>query len=106
MRRQDCHIFMDSLPPSMPVRGSGMDTLRGHVAVVTGAASGIGLALAERFASEGMNVVMADIEPGALKEAEVAVSDRGAATLSVLTDVTDLGAVHALAAAAKERFGT
>ena len=41
----------------------------GKVAVVTGAASGIGLGLAERFAAEGMKVVMADIEVAALEQA-------------------------------------
>ena len=50
-----------------PVGGPGkepVENLAGKVAVVTGAASGIGLALAERFAAEGMKVVMADIEAG------------------------------------------
>jgi NAD(P)-dependent dehydrogenase (short-subunit alcohol dehydrogenase family) len=43
-----------------------VETFRDRVAVVTGAASGIGLALAERFATEGMKVVMADVEEGAV----------------------------------------
>ena len=44
-----------------------MDNLADGVAVVTGAASGIGLALARRFAGESMSVVMADVEEGALR---------------------------------------
>ena len=47
-----------------------MKEFRGQVAVVTGAASGIGRAMAERFAAEGMGVVLADIEQRALAEAE------------------------------------
>ena len=47
-----------------------MDEFVGKVAVVTGAASGIGLALATRFAAEGMKVVLADIEAGPLAQAE------------------------------------
>ncbi len=46
-----------------------MQTLNGRVAVVTGAASGIGLAMARRFAEEGMKVVLADVEEGALERA-------------------------------------
>src|SRR5262245_48219379 len=45
-----------------------MDELGGRVAVVTGAASGIGLALCERFVAEGMRVVMADVDPVRLEE--------------------------------------
>ena len=46
-----------------------MKDLRNRVAVVTGAASGIGLALAEKFANEGMKLVLADVEAPALAEA-------------------------------------
>jgi NAD(P)-dependent dehydrogenase (short-subunit alcohol dehydrogenase family) len=50
-----------------------MDDLRGRVAVVTGAASGIGLALAAQLAAEGMRVVMSDVDAGRLEEAAASV---------------------------------
>ena len=53
-----------------------MDELAGKVAVVTGAASGIGLALAERFAAEGMRVVLADVEATALERAAPELRDQ------------------------------
>ena len=83
-----------------------MDEFRGKVAVVTGAASGIGLGLARRFASEGMRVVMADVEEPALKTAADDLASDGAEILAVTTDVSDADAVHALAAATFDRFGT
>src|ERR1700722_17563266 len=67
----------------------------GRVAVVTGAASGIGLGLAERFAAEGMSVVMADVEGPALAKAAAGLGARiaktkgGAPVLPVVTDVSD-----------------
>jgi NAD(P)-dependent dehydrogenase (short-subunit alcohol dehydrogenase family) len=82
-----------------------MEEFAGRVAVITGAASGIGLGLARTAAREGMRVVLADIERGALEEAEAEVRELGADTLSVPTDVTDGGAVDALAAAAFDAFG-
>jgi len=82
-----------------------MQTLAGKVAVVTGAASGIGLALAERFAREGMVVVLADVEAMALANAEKAVRSRGARTLAVRTDVTQPESVDALSRATLDEFG-
>jgi NADP-dependent 3-hydroxy acid dehydrogenase YdfG len=82
-----------------------MKDLREKVAVVTGAASGIGFAMTERFAAEGMKVVLADVEEDALLAAERALGERGATTLAVRTDVTRAGEVEALARAALERFG-
>jgi len=78
----------------------------GKVAVVTGAASGIGLALAERFASSGMHVVLADVDESGLTTAADRVAARGVETLTVRTDVSDEASVQALASAATQRFGT
>lgn len=77
-------------------------------AVVTGAASGIGLALARRFASAGMNVVMADVEVGVLETARGEVASLCTSqdsVLSVPVDVSDPDAVQALERAAMDRFG-
>ena len=84
-----------------------MDSFAGKVAVVTGGASGIGLALARRFATEKMKVVIADVEAGALDDAAKALADDFSAddVLAVPTDVRDPDAVEALAAATFERFG-
>jgi len=78
----------------------------GKVAVVTGAASGIGLALSERFATSGMHVVLADVDESGLAAAAERIGARGVDTLTVRTDVSDEASVQALAAAAVERFGS
>jgi NAD(P)-dependent dehydrogenase (short-subunit alcohol dehydrogenase family) len=75
------------------------------VAVVTGAASGIGLGLCERFAAEGMRVVMADVEEPALREAAVRLSGQGAEVLAVTTDVAKAEQVEALRDKAVQAFG-
>jgi NAD(P)-dependent dehydrogenase (short-subunit alcohol dehydrogenase family) len=82
-----------------------MDQLDGRVAVVTGAASGIGRGLALRFAAEGMRVVLADVEPGPLQEAVEEIRATGAEAVGVPTDVSQLDQVEALAAQAVETFG-
>lgn len=82
-----------------------MELEPGKVAVVTGAASGIGLALARSFASAGCSVVLADIERDALDVAATEVGAHGVDTLSVVTDVSKADEVEALAAATMERFG-
>lgn len=73
-----------------------MDDLRGRVAVVTGAASGIGLALCERFAAEGMRVVMSDV---------AAVPPVDGDVLAVAADVRSWEAMDELAERAFEHFG-
>jgi NAD(P)-dependent dehydrogenase (short-subunit alcohol dehydrogenase family) len=78
---------------------------RSPVAVVTGAASGIGRALSDAFAAEGMHVVMADVEEPALSKAASALADNGASVLPVLTDVADGAAVDALRDSAVSAFG-
>lgn len=82
-----------------------MEELDGKVAVVTGAASGIGAALAGRFASEGMRVVLADVEVGPLQDAADKLAADGAEVLAVPTDVSRGDDVDRLANAAVEAFG-
>jgi NAD(P)-dependent dehydrogenase (short-subunit alcohol dehydrogenase family) len=82
-----------------------MKEFRDRVAVVTGAASGIGRGLADRFASEGMKVVLADVEEPALAEVERELSQAGAKVLALRTDVSKAEEVEALAARAFETFG-
>lgn len=77
----------------------------GRVAVVTGAASGIGLGLCERFAAEGMRVVMADVEEPALTEAAAKLAGRGGTALAVPADVSSADQVAALRDAAIAEFG-
>jgi len=82
-----------------------MKDLAGKTAVITGAASGMGLAFAERFATAGMNVVLADVEVPRLDEATANVRALGVDAVAVPTDVSDADAVDRLRDAALDRFG-
>ena len=79
-----------------------METLEGKVVVVTGGASGIGLAIARAVAGQGAIPVVADIEVGALDEA---LAPCPTSTLAVATDVSDLASVEALRDAVLDRHG-
>jgi NAD(P)-dependent dehydrogenase (short-subunit alcohol dehydrogenase family) len=82
-----------------------MQDFPGKVAVVTGAASGIGRALAHRFAREGMKIVLADVEAGALEESARAIRRAGAEALAVQTDVARAEDVEELASRTIDAFG-
>lgn len=82
-----------------------MNKLSGKVAVITGAASGIGLGISERCASEGMKVVIADLEESTLAKTEKALRAKGAKVLSVLTDVSKVSDVEKLAKKTLDTFG-
>jgi len=82
-----------------------MKDFQGKVAVVTGAASGIGRALAAKSAQEGMKVVLADVEESALKQAEEELQASGAQVLAVRTDVSQSGEVEALAKITYDTYG-
>lgn len=82
-----------------------MELIAGQVAVVTGGASGIGLALAERFAAAGLHLVLADVEEEALDAAAAHLAAPPVEVLTVRTDVAKEADVQALAAATIDRFG-
>src|SRR5271154_2606181 len=82
-----------------------MQHLKDKIAVITGAASGIGLALAQRSAAEGMRLVLADIEEPALARAAEALRKSGAQVLAQRVDVASAAEVDALADAAYRKFG-
>ena len=82
-----------------------MKEFAGKVAVVTGAASGIGRALAEHCAQERMKVVLADVEEPPLFQTERALRESGASVLAVPTDVSKLADVQALGERTLAAFG-
>ena len=81
-----------------------MKELSRKVAVVTGAAGGIGLAIAERFVDEGMRVLLADVEAGRLEPAVESLRARGGDVAARVCDVADASAVEALADTAYQTF--
>ncbi len=82
-----------------------MKEFKDKVAVITGAGSGIGHALAIRATNEGMKVVLADIEEEALSQTEIELKTNGADVMAVLTDVTKIDDVKALAQKTLDKYG-
>ncbi|MCH7801568.1 MAG: SDR family NAD(P)-dependent oxidoreductase, partial [Chloroflexi bacterium] len=82
-----------------------MQDFRDKVAVITGGASGIGRAFADRAVREGMKVVLADVEREPLFKAEAELSERGAQVLAVETDVSKAVDLERLAEETVSTFG-
>src|SRR5262245_5729461 len=82
-----------------------MQVVEGKVAVITGAASGIGRAMARAFGQAGMRVALADVEAGALREARKEVAAAGVEAEAFVCDVSQADAVHRLAEDARAAFG-
>ena len=82
-----------------------MKDFQGKVAVITGAASGIGRGIAERCLSEGMKVVLADINEESLARTESELKGTGGTVLGVRTDVSQRGDVESLARRTLDAFG-
>ena len=82
-----------------------MQDFTGKVALVTGGAEGIGRAIAERAATAGMKLVLADIDGARLDAAVADLTGRGVDAIGLATDVSKADQVEALAALAFERFG-
>ncbi len=82
-----------------------MDEFRDRVAVVTGGASGIGRAMAERFAAAGMRLVLADVEEEALATTAAELASSGTPVLGVPADVASAGDVETVRDRALSAFG-
>ena len=82
-----------------------MDNLGGKVAVVTGAGSGIGKAMAERFVAEGMRVVLADLDEVRLRNVESQLNESGGDVFPVAVDTALEESVQSLTQKALDRYG-
>jgi NAD(P)-dependent dehydrogenase (short-subunit alcohol dehydrogenase family) len=93
-----------------PIEGSPdtvlrVNELRGRVAIVTGAAGGIGLAASEAFVAERMIVVMADINEEKVRQQASRLRDQGSVVVPIAVDVSDPDSVDHVAQAAVDQFG-
>ena len=86
-------------------RGRLMPRLEGQIAIVTGAASGFGAAIATRFAREGAQVMLADIDAAGGKLATETLAGQGGDVGFIATDVSDSAEVKAMIDACVEQFG-
>src|SRR5262250_245049 len=82
-----------------------MDPFRDRIAVITGGAGGIGMAMARAFATRGAKIVLADLDEAALRKSIMELQGAGATVVGVPTDVTRMESVQALAAASRSHFG-
>ncbi len=82
-----------------------MRRLEGRTAVITGAASGIGKAIAERFAEEGANMLITDVTADALESVAAALRDGGTEVEARVSDVSDPASVEQTINEAVSRFG-
>lgn len=82
-----------------------MQTLKDRVAVVTGGAGGIGLAMGRRFGQAGMKVVLADLRADAVDQAADELRAEGIDVAGIVADVADFASVQALADETRRRFG-
>lgn len=87
------------------MKASQLFDVSGYVAIVTGAASGLGLAMAEVMAENGATVVLTDIDGSSLAAATKRLADRGGAVHSEILDVSDRDAVARCVAATARKFG-
>jgi Dehydrogenases with different specificities (related to short-chain alcohol dehydrogenases) len=80
--------------------------LEGKVAVVTGAASGMGKAIAELYAKEGAKVVVSDLNAEGAEAVAAGIKENGGQAIAVKTNVADLNDIHAMIDTAVQEFGT
>ena len=107
LKRYAYHTDVDNgrFPDVISAGVRQMESVENKVAFVTGAASGIGFALATVFARAGMKVMLADVEQGALDRACEALAADGGDVAATRVDVTDRDALAAARDAAIDRFG-
>ena len=79
--------------------------LKNKVSIITGAAQGIGLATALKFAEEGATVIVCDMKPAGVDAALAMVRARGAQAQGYAVNVTDRAAIDAMVAAVKDQYG-
>jgi 3-oxoacyl-[acyl-carrier protein] reductase len=83
-----------------------MVSLRNSVVVISGAASGMGAAMARAFADAGASTVLADVDQDGIEEVGAGISDHGGEAMSIVTDVSNPDSVENLVEQTVDRFGT